>query len=81
MALNSGAPIAAKTLEAIAELPDQRSQLDFARTVRDLRGAGADVGTAGPVVPPLVVVGVRASRGAGAPGCGPGPGGPSRTGW
>jgi ParB-like chromosome segregation protein Spo0J len=35
-----------EVVEAIAELPDQRSQLDFARTVRDLRGAGADVGTA-----------------------------------
>jgi ParB/RepB/Spo0J family partition protein len=41
-----GVEAQSEVVEAIAELPDQRSQLDFARTVRDLRGAGADVGTA-----------------------------------
>jgi ParB/RepB/Spo0J family partition protein len=35
-----------QVVEAIAELPDQRTQLDFARTVRDLHGAGADLVTA-----------------------------------
>jgi ParB-like chromosome segregation protein Spo0J len=41
-----GAEAQSEVVEAIAELPDQRSQLEFARTVRELRGAGADVGTA-----------------------------------
>lgn len=35
-----------QVVEAIAGLPDQRSQLELARTIRDLHGAGADAGTA-----------------------------------
>jgi len=34
-----GAEALSEVVDAIAELPDQRSQLEFARTVRDLRGA------------------------------------------
>lgn len=33
-------------LEAVADLPDQRSQLDFARAMRDFKSSGADTPTA-----------------------------------